>query len=174
MYIHFFYNTHLFVIIYKIRLYNHLYWSYVSIFSKTPQPVDLWSEPSGLGIFETDKLEEFTAGPCLSTWAQLHAKDLKLSITHPPSNIYEQMILWTNQGKLWHFPIDNEQGKNFLFSYLWFFSIWEVAGHYEMGTWLTACTTYVWVELLEEKKIRRYPMQMLPTKNVTITQISDI
>ena len=29
----------------------------------------------------------------------------------PPINGFEEMILLTNQGKLWNFPIDNEQGK---------------------------------------------------------------
>ena len=28
-------------------------------------------------------------------------------------NALEEMILQTKQGKLWHFPVDNEQGKNF-------------------------------------------------------------
>ena len=26
-------------------------------------------------------------------------------------NALEEMILWTKQGKLWQFPVDNEQGK---------------------------------------------------------------
>lgn len=77
---------------------------------QAPQRVDLWSEPSGLGIFTPDKTEDYSPGPRLATWSTLHARDLKLSVTHPPSNIFEQMILWTDQGKLWHFPIDNEQG----------------------------------------------------------------
>ena len=25
-------------------------------------------------------------------------------------NALEEKILWTKQGKLWHFPVDNEQG----------------------------------------------------------------
>ena len=28
----------------------------------------------------------------------------------PPTNAFEEMIQWTNEGKLWRFPIDNEQG----------------------------------------------------------------
>ena len=27
-------------------------------------------------------------------------------------NALEEMILWTKQGKLWQFPVDNEQGKS--------------------------------------------------------------
>lgn len=79
---------------------------------QVPEKVDLWSESSGLGIFNMDRLAEFQSGPRLSTWSNLHAKELKLSVTHPPSNIFEQMILWTDQGKLWHFPINNEQGMD--------------------------------------------------------------
>ncbi|XP_075217613.1 mitochondrial ribosomal protein S31 [Lycorma delicatula] len=37
-------------------------------------------------------------------------RELKLAVMQPPTNIYEQMILWTEKGILWHFPIDNEQG----------------------------------------------------------------
>nr|CAG4640804.1 EOG090X04UC [Eulimnadia texana] len=62
-----------------------------------------------LGIFRKDEL---SAGetPQLSTWANLHAKELKLILTHPPANGFEEMIQWTEQGKLWKFPINNEQG----------------------------------------------------------------
>lgn len=30
-----------------------------------------------------------------------------------PRNGFEEMIVWTKQGKMWQFPIDNEQGINF-------------------------------------------------------------
>lgn len=46
----------------------------------------------------------------LRTWNSLEERDLKLSVTHPPSNIFEQLIQWTDEGKIWRFPIDNEQG----------------------------------------------------------------
>ncbi|PSN36354.1 hypothetical protein C0J52_19732 [Blattella germanica] len=46
----------------------------------------------------------------LSTWKKLVSRELRLAATQPPANIYEEMILWTEQGKLWHFPIDNERG----------------------------------------------------------------
>lgn len=45
------------------------------------------------------------------TWINLQNRDLRLAVTHPPANYFQQMILWTEQGKLWKFPIDNEQGK---------------------------------------------------------------
>lgn len=44
------------------------------------------------------------------TWANLEARELKLAVTHPPRNYFEKMALWTEQGKIWQFPIDNEQG----------------------------------------------------------------
>lgn len=31
-------------------------------------------------------------------------------MTMPPNNAFEEMIRWTKEGKLWKFPIDNEQG----------------------------------------------------------------
>lgn len=61
-----------------------------------------------LNIFS--KLETKTENLALKTWEQLQNRELRLAVTHPPSNYYQQMILWTEQGKLWQFPIDNEQG----------------------------------------------------------------
>ncbi|XP_050533639.1 28S ribosomal protein S31, mitochondrial [Daktulosphaira vitifoliae] len=71
-------------------------------------PLDIFGgEP--LNIFK-DPLTLDKNGITLSTWDHLHKKSLKLAITHPPKNIYEQMIMWTEEGKLWKFPINNEQG----------------------------------------------------------------
>ena len=76
--------------------------------------VDLFgSRP--LGIFTVKPDSEYRAAsefPKLSTWDALDAKELKLAVTHPPRNGFEEMILWTEQGKLWKFPIDNEQGMD--------------------------------------------------------------
>jgi len=74
-------------------------------------PIDLFgSRP--LGIFTGSKKSSPQADtPTLSTWDRIHEKELKLLATHPPGNGFEEMILWTEQGKLWHFPIDNEQGR---------------------------------------------------------------
>lgn len=61
-----------------------------------------------LGIFtNADKLEVSTQ---TKTWEKLQNRDLRLAVTHPPSNYFQQMILWTEEGKIWKFPIDNEQG----------------------------------------------------------------
>nr|CAD7412308.1 unnamed protein product [Timema poppensis] len=75
--------------------------------------VNLFDSPP-LGIFQTsDKTKpasEISLPPELTTWQRLHERELKLAVTHPPANIYEEMIQWTEHGKLWKFPIDNEQG----------------------------------------------------------------
>lgn len=81
------------------------------------RPIDIFGAKP-LGIFT--KIEtEGTAqeGPPVSylkTWDTLLKKDLKLAVTHPPANGFEEMIQWTEQGKLWHFPINNEQSEYFL------------------------------------------------------------
>ncbi|CAO1442904.1 unnamed protein product [Diamesa tonsa] len=62
------------------------------------------SEP--LAIFKVDHLIE--SNDPLTTWNHLEKSELKIS--NPPSNYFEKMILWSEQGKVWKFPIDNEQG----------------------------------------------------------------
>ncbi|KAK9506993.1 hypothetical protein O3M35_008830 [Rhynocoris fuscipes] len=62
-----------------------------------------------LGIFNKELLKDENT---LDTWDHCNAREIRLSITHPPTNIYEQMIIWTNRGMLWKFPIDNEQGMD--------------------------------------------------------------
>jgi small subunit ribosomal protein S31 len=51
-----------------------------------------------------------SAEPFLPVWEKMHQRELRLAINHPPENIYEEMINWTNEGKLWKFPINNYQG----------------------------------------------------------------
>ncbi|XP_067648421.1 small ribosomal subunit protein mS31 [Eurosta solidaginis] len=64
------------------------------------------SEP--LGIFKNPgELRDMP--DMLTTWAHLQENELKLLVTHPPANYFEKIALWTEQGKVWHFPIDNEQ-----------------------------------------------------------------
>lgn len=87
------------------------YW--VNSFRVTSK-IDLFGGPS-LGIFtNADKLEASTQ---TKTWENLQNRDLKLAVTQPPSNYFQQMILWTEQKKLWKFPIDNEQGIEMLYRY---------------------------------------------------------
>ncbi|KAJ6648575.1 28S ribosomal protein S31, mitochondrial [Pseudolycoriella hygida] len=64
-----------------------------------------------LGIF-TNAGDLQDSPDTLSTWNHLQNKELKLAVTHPPRNYFEKMVLWTEQGKLWKFPIDNEQGMD--------------------------------------------------------------
>lgn len=78
-----------------------------------------------MGIFT----KASTAKDPLETWSKLEQRELKLAVTHPPSNYFgkitqksitsfvkhvflEKMIMWTEQGKVWKFPIDNEQGMD--------------------------------------------------------------
>lgn len=44
----------------------------------------------------------------LEAYSAIQKRELEKLVTHSPRNIYEEMIKWTNEGKLWHFPIDNE------------------------------------------------------------------
>lgn len=75
--------------------------------------VNLFGEKP-LGIFtNVTALQE--SSDILRTWSKLQARELKLAITHPPSNYFQKMALWTEQGKLWQFPINNEQGIVILF-----------------------------------------------------------
>uniref|UniRef100_A0A1I8NU28 Small ribosomal subunit protein mS31 n=1 Tax=Stomoxys calcitrans TaxID=35570 RepID=A0A1I8NU28_STOCA len=61
-----------------------------------------------LGIF-TDITHLKDSTDLLPTWGHLHEQSLKIQVSHPPSNYYEKLALWTEQGKVWRFPIDNEQ-----------------------------------------------------------------
>lgn len=80
------------------------------LFSRSGGSVNLFGEKP-LGIFKSDtELKESV--DILSTWSYLQARELKLAVTHPPSNYFQKMALWTEQGKLWKFPIDNEQGTS--------------------------------------------------------------
>lgn len=46
----------------------------------------------------------------LELWNQLVREDAENSFFRLPLNGFEEMIQLTNQGKLWRYPIDNEQG----------------------------------------------------------------
>ncbi|CAG9135912.1 unnamed protein product [Plutella xylostella] len=71
-----------------------------------PTKVDIFSgEP--LGIFTT-KSENY--GTTLEVWEALKQRELTLATAQPPANYFQKMALWTKQGKVWKFPIDNEQG----------------------------------------------------------------
>jgi len=63
-----------------------------------------------LQIFENVQFEESETTGQMKTWKKLYQRELQLSIASPPANGFQQMIQWTRQGKLWQFPINNEQG----------------------------------------------------------------
>lgn len=48
----------------------------------------------------------------LKLWGKLVKAELDFLGQSAPKNYYEEMIHWTKQGRLWHFPIDNEQGMD--------------------------------------------------------------
>ena len=84
--------------------------------AKQPPPsVDLRGG-NCLGIF-TEPLSEAAAdsapaGGLLTKWRACQERELLLLSTPPPRNAIEEMIVQTNQGKLWHFPVNNEQGDH--------------------------------------------------------------
>ncbi|XP_005180683.1 small ribosomal subunit protein mS31 [Musca domestica] len=61
-----------------------------------------------LGIF-TDPAQLKESADLLPTWSYLQEQSLKLQVSHPPNNYFDKLALWTEQGKVWRFPIDNEQ-----------------------------------------------------------------
>ncbi|XP_063826827.1 small ribosomal subunit protein mS31 [Ostrinia nubilalis] len=72
-------------------------------------------QPSSVNIFSGEPLGIFKAkgtnyGTKLDVWDSLKERELTLSTLQPPSNYFQKMVLWTEQGKVWKFPIDNEQG----------------------------------------------------------------
>lgn len=62
-----------------------------------------------MGIFEPEKLVE--QEDQLTTWQKLEKHELRLHLTYAPRNYFEKMAYWTEEGKIWRFPIDNEQGN---------------------------------------------------------------
>ena len=78
--------------------------------------VDLGSG-SALGIF-SGPMTSSSDEALLGTWRACEKRELGLLSTPPPRNALEEMILQTKQGKLWHFPVNNEQGKLIFYLYL--------------------------------------------------------
>jgi len=81
------------------------------IFSLTStRPRESLSAGEPLGIFRNVQFVEPTDAAELVTWEKLQTREIRLAVTQAPANGFQQMIRWTRQGKLWHFPINNEQG----------------------------------------------------------------
>jgi len=69
--------------------------------------VELFGE-APLNIFDADAIaNERILG---ETWAKLEHRDKY--VARAPQNYFEKMAMWTEQGKVWKFPIDNEQGRD--------------------------------------------------------------
>lgn len=47
-------------------------------------------------------------------WDKYEQDELARISSIPPRNAFEEMIQWTNNGILWKFPIDNEQGSSLI------------------------------------------------------------
>lgn len=60
-----------------------------------------------LGIFTSKDLRP--SGSAM--WKTFEKQQLQRCTKYEPLNWFDQCIVWTQEGKLWRFPIDNEQGK---------------------------------------------------------------
>lgn len=56
--------------------------------------------------------EEELKNPRLEVWERLLANQLDNTRNRMPLNGFEELIALTEEGKLWKFPIDNEQGMD--------------------------------------------------------------
>lgn len=65
---------------------------------------------SPLKIFKEDQK---SPEPEPSTWQTLEKAEILRATRFEPLNWFDQCIVWTEEGKLWHFPINNEQGGYF-------------------------------------------------------------
>lgn len=77
----------------------------------------LSSSDDGKGVndkeFNWIFINKFTENPdipALKVWNMCEEKELKIMVKRHPRNAFQEMIDWTNEGKLWQFPINNEQG----------------------------------------------------------------
>lgn len=68
----------------------------INLFGAPPLDMFKLSEESSI---ETEK----------TVWQTLEAKNLKLLTQYAPANGFEEMIMWTEQGKHWQFPINNQR-----------------------------------------------------------------
>jgi len=76
-------------------------------------PLDIFGG-TPIGIFTSPSEEVINENQILlKTWEDCHERNLRILSTPSPRNALEEMILWTEQGKLWHFPVDNEQGLEY-------------------------------------------------------------
>ncbi|XP_022670762.1 28S ribosomal protein S31, mitochondrial-like [Varroa destructor] len=74
----------------------------------TVQQFPLFEGP-GLGIFTSTSHDDKMFKP-VTLLDTLVEREARQKITVIPKNALDEMILWTESGKLWKFPIDNEEG----------------------------------------------------------------
>lgn len=98
------------VCFFHIIIENSLLTQHLIFFRESGFTPDNLFTDEPLGIFTKPSQGTLNRGPVLQTWDYMKNKDLEIAIAQPPTNYFQKMILWTNQGKIWKFPIDNEQG----------------------------------------------------------------
>ncbi|XP_050575283.1 28S ribosomal protein S31, mitochondrial [Bombus affinis] len=90
--------------------------------SKSPVTAGLISQQKRFSIIDDNKRDntdyerifddfsENTDVPKFKMWDTWERDELQFSFSKYPTNAFQEMIQWSKEGKLWKFPIDNEQG----------------------------------------------------------------
>ena len=75
-------------------------------------PIDLFNCQPPLGIFSKENTENYKAASHieLKMWNKCREREMKILSSPAPKNFLEEMAVKTDQGILWKFPINNEQG----------------------------------------------------------------
>ena len=75
-------------------------------------PIDIFNSQPMLGIFSKTKTEENKSKQPieLPMWNKCREREMKILSSSAPKNLLEEMAIKTEQGILWEFPINNEQG----------------------------------------------------------------
>ena len=63
-----------------------------------------------LNLFNLGSESQLRRKQSENLWSELEREELKLINQKPAKNGFEEMINWTNEGKLWKYPINNEDG----------------------------------------------------------------
>jgi small subunit ribosomal protein S31 len=63
------------------------------------------NKSKALNYFDPNKLKPIST----SYWAEMERRKTELTnLSMGPTNAFEEQILWTEQGRMWPYPIDNE------------------------------------------------------------------
>ena len=75
-------------------------------------PIDIFNSQPPLGIFSKGEIEKEQSSPevKLTMWDKCQEREMKILSSSAPKNLLEEMAIKTDQGILWEFPINNEQG----------------------------------------------------------------